>query len=41
MTGPLADDELIRLALAAAGRAGPRDVPVGAVVVGPDGTVLA
>ncbi|MEO6793133.1 MAG: nucleoside deaminase [Mycobacterium sp.] len=37
----LADDELIRLALAAAGHAGPRDVPVGAVVVGPDGTVLA
>jgi len=41
VTGPLADDELIRLALAAAGQAGPRGVPVGAVVLGPDGTVLA
>ena len=40
MTGPN-DEELIRLALAAAREAGPRDVPVGAVVVGADGTVLA
>lgn len=41
MSGPLTDEDLIRAALAAAGQAGPRDVPVGAVVVGPDGTVLA
>ncbi|MEB3034810.1 nucleoside deaminase [[Mycobacterium] nativiensis] len=41
MTGQRSDDELIRLALEAAREAGPRDVPVGAVVVGPDGTVLA
>ncbi|AEF38033.1 MULTISPECIES: nucleoside deaminase [Mycobacteriaceae] len=41
MTGPAADEDLIRAALAAAGQAGPRDVPVGAVVVGPDGIVLA
>jgi tRNA(adenine34) deaminase len=36
-----ADDDLIRAALETAGTAGPRDVPVGAVVVGADGTVLA
>ncbi|WP_024443003.1 MULTISPECIES: nucleoside deaminase [unclassified Mycobacterium] len=41
MSGPLTDEDLIRAALAAAGQAGPRDVPVGAVLVGPDGTVLA
>lgn len=35
------DEDLIRAALAAARLAGPRDVPVGAVVLGPDGTVLA
>jgi tRNA(adenine34) deaminase len=35
------DEELIRAALVAAGTAGPRDVPVGAVIVGPDGTELA
>ncbi|MGH3560483.1 MAG: nucleoside deaminase [Mycobacterium sp.] len=35
------DEDLIRAALAAAAAAGPRDIPVGAVVVGPDGTVLA
>jgi tRNA(adenine34) deaminase len=35
------DDELIRLALDAAGAAGPRDVPIGAVVFGPDGVELA
>jgi tRNA(adenine34) deaminase len=35
------DEELIRAALAVAATAGPRDVPVGAVVVGPDGTELA
>jgi tRNA(adenine34) deaminase len=36
-----ADEALIRLALEAAGTAGPRDVPIGAVVFGPDGTELA
>ncbi|WP_046301933.1 nucleoside deaminase [Mycobacterium sp. UM_Kg27] len=41
MSAPLTDEDLIRAALAAAGQAGPRDVPVGAVLVGPDGTVLA
>lgn len=41
MSGPPTDEDLIRAALVAAGQAGPRDVPVGAVVVGPDGTVLA
>ncbi|MCV7386018.1 nucleoside deaminase [Mycolicibacter longobardus] len=41
MSGPAGDEELIRAALAAAAQAGPRDVPVGAVVVGPDGTFLA
>jgi tRNA(adenine34) deaminase len=35
------DEDLIRAALAAARQAGPRDVPVGAVVLGPDGTMLA
>ena len=35
------DESLIRLALAAAVDADPRDVPVGAVVVAADGTVLA
>ncbi|BBY33422.1 tRNA-specific adenosine deaminase [Mycolicibacter minnesotensis] len=41
MTGAPADEDLIRAALVAAGQAGPRDVPVGAVIVAPDGTVLA
>jgi tRNA(adenine34) deaminase len=41
VTGAPADEDLIRAALAAAGQAGPADVPVGAVIVGPDGTVLA
>lgn len=41
MTGLPSDEDLIRAALSAAGAAGPDDVPVGAVVVGPDGTVLA
>lgn len=41
MTGAPADEDLIRAALVAAGQAGPHDVPVGAVIVGPDGTVLA
>ncbi|BBZ25324.1 nucleoside deaminase [Mycolicibacter hiberniae] len=41
MTGSPSDEDLIRAALVAAGQAGPRDVPVGAVVVGADGTVLA
>jgi tRNA(adenine34) deaminase len=35
------DEDLIRLALEAAATAGARDVPVGAVVFGPDGTELA
>jgi len=35
------DEDLIRAALSAAAAAGSDDVPVGAVVVGPDGTVLA
>jgi tRNA(adenine34) deaminase len=35
------DDELIRQALEAAAAAGPRDVPIGAVVFGPDGAELA
>jgi tRNA(adenine34) deaminase len=35
------DEELIRAALSVAANAGPRDVPVGAVVIGPDGTELA
>jgi tRNA(adenine34) deaminase len=35
------DDELIRQALEAAAAAGPRDVPIGAVVIGPDGAELA
>ncbi|WP_029116267.1 nucleoside deaminase [Mycobacterium sp. URHB0044] len=35
------DDELIRRALDAAGAAGPRDVPIGAVVFGPDGAEVA
>jgi tRNA(adenine34) deaminase len=37
----LTDAELIRLALEAASAVGPRDVPIGAVVLGPDGTELA
>ncbi|MEU0498142.1 nucleoside deaminase [Mycobacterium sp. NPDC006124] len=40
MTGK-SDADLIRLALVAASAAGPRDVPIGAVVVGPDGVELA
>lgn len=35
------DDFLIRAAIDAAGLAGPEDVPIGAVVFGPDGTELA
>lgn len=35
------DDQLIRAALDAAALAGPADVPIGAVVFGPDGTELA
>jgi tRNA(adenine34) deaminase len=35
------DEQLIRAALAAAATAGPRDVPIGAVVVAADGTELA
>ena len=35
------DSDLVRLALEAAAGAGPRDVPIGAVVVGPDGVELA
>lgn len=37
----MTDEDLIRAALATANTAGPGDVPVGAVVVGADGTVLA
>lgn len=35
------DEQLIRLALVAAGTAGPRDVPIGAVVVDASGVELA
>jgi tRNA(adenine34) deaminase len=35
------DEDLIRTALAVAATAGPRDVPIGAVVIGADGTELA
>jgi tRNA(adenine34) deaminase len=35
------DEQLIRAALAAAANAGPRDVPIGAVVVDADGVELA
>ncbi|BBX67855.1 nucleoside deaminase [Mycolicibacterium psychrotolerans] len=37
----MTDEDLIRAALEAAATAGPRDVPIGAVVVAADGTVLA
>jgi tRNA(adenine34) deaminase len=37
----LTDEELIRAALEAAAAVGPRDVPIGAVVVAADGTELA
>lgn len=37
----LSDDDLIRTALEAARTAGPRDVPIGAVVFAADGTELA
>ncbi len=37
----VSDEDLIRAALVVAGTAGPRDVPIGAVVVGADGTELA
>lgn len=36
-----ADEALIRAALSAAHQAGPRDVPIGAIVVAADGTELA
>ena len=39
--GTGADEALIRLALEAARASGPADVPIGAVVIGPDGTELA
>jgi tRNA(adenine34) deaminase len=35
------DEDLIRAALAVAATAGPRDVPIGAVVIGADGAELA
>jgi tRNA(adenine34) deaminase len=35
------DEDLIRVALEAAGAAGPLDVPIGAVIVSSDGTELA
>ncbi len=37
----LTDEQAIRLALDAASAAGPADVPIGAVVFGPDGAELA
>ena len=37
----MTDEDLIRAALDAAGSAGDRDVPIGAVIVGPHGTELA
>lgn len=37
----MTDEDLLRVALDAAAGAGPRDVPIGAVVFGPDGTELA
>jgi tRNA(adenine34) deaminase len=37
----LGDEELVRAAIAAAGEAGPDDVPIGAVVFAADGTELA
>jgi tRNA(adenine34) deaminase len=37
----ITDEELIRAALAVAVTAGPRDVPVGAVIIDADGTELA
>jgi tRNA(adenine34) deaminase len=37
----ITDEDLIRTALSVAATAGPRDVPIGAVVVGADGTELA
>ena len=37
----MTDEDLIRAALDAARGAGDRDVPIGAVVIGPDGTELA
>lgn len=40
MSSP-SDEALVRAAIAAAGSAGPDDVPIGAVVFGPDGTELA
>jgi tRNA(adenine34) deaminase len=39
LSGP--DEQAIRLALEAASAAGPADVPIGAVVFGPDGVELA
>ncbi|CAJ1578766.1 nucleoside deaminase [[Mycobacterium] wendilense] len=41
MSGVPDDESLIRAALAAARTAGPRDVPIGAVVVSADGVELA
>ncbi|MFT3898784.1 MAG: nucleoside deaminase [Gordonia sp. (in: high G+C Gram-positive bacteria)] len=35
------DEQLIRRAIAAAGESGPDDVPIGAVIVDPDGVELA
>ena len=39
MAGDPRDEALIRAALDAAAGAGPRDVPIGAVVIGADGTI--
>ena len=37
----MTDEDLVRAALEAASAAGPRDVPIGAVILAPDGTELA
>jgi tRNA(adenine34) deaminase len=37
----ISDEDMIRVALRAAGTAGPRDVPIGAAVFGTDGAELA
>ncbi|MGZ8714162.1 MAG: deaminase, partial [Mycobacterium sp.] len=37
----MTDEDLVRAALEAAAAAGPRDVPIGAVILAADGTELA
>ena len=41
MNRGLSEEDLIRAAIEAAGTSGPRDVPIGAVVIDADGTELA